>query len=1272
MGSYAFSGNHKLPVKFQSMQSRNFMRFRISQLKQTAMFKIVISLFLLITLYACNQNSEIPFPTDTGQFPAPVKTAIKFGPVVNILWTDKPARLSSVQGNFNYDNLPTVKFDSLGFEAFPTAPEESPINFSKLPAREFNYDSLPTIPLKFKTSLLTAPVIIPIQPPTVKAKKGDIVYDFGGLFTGVGVRRIYKSRDGSTWISSRGKLCRYDGETVTEYTINGLNSNFRDMFEDEHGRFWCASSQDGLFFVDIKSGISRQLSVDQGLPNKFCLSLIADDRHRIWLSTLPDGYQIGAKDDRGAVVILDLTLNTLKIFRESDGLSHNTPTSLIRDKENRIWIGTINNGVNVIDLNKKSISYLRKTEGLLNDSITCVIEDRKGRFWFIGAWGDIAILDGHHGTLKRFTERQGVQRVFTYRVIEDKSGDVWIGSDQGIKVVSADLRYFKVINRGNGLNTNISTQITEDATGQILIGNEIGLNMIKRQGKPVRHVGNAQISTLMEDSHGRVWVGTLDKGIQIVDPGTNLAKLYDRAHGISDDLIQYIVEYHGKVIISTQKGGIEIIDTSLKKIERIGPAQGIAAGNITAIETDNNENIWLAGTNNGLDILDLKNKHVRHIGPGEGLDDSLIIDVKKDLKGQIWFYSYKNGIAIFDIQHKTVKHIVESEFKSLTGAYEDNLLMHDSKGNTWLTSSQNGLFMINPTGDSVTHLSITNGLLNNGMLSIKEHDGKIYAGTRRGLNIITPPKPGSTDNWKIVAFGKTSGIEKTVASYNSDLLRRNGDYWWGDDGITIMSNGDEMGKPAMVPPTYITGLNIFNRRQRFFPNAYKSLKKDDTIWINDGKKDSFYLAANRSGHEESITNVKFDYDSLSGIYQLPVNLQLPYNQNYLQFRFGQRNLGAVDTTWYRYVFEGIDKKWSDRTYENFSENYPNLSPGAYTFRVSSFYDGKWCDPISYSFTILPPWWQTWWAYLLYAAIGTSVLRAYIVYRSRKLRRENKVLEEKVILRTNQLQKSFEDLKATQSQLIQSEKMASLGELTAGIAHEIQNPLNFVNNFSELNKELLAEMNEEIAMGNLEEVKKLAKDIFDNEDKINHHSKRAEGIVKGMLQHSRISNAVKEPADLNKVADEYFRLAYHGLRAKDKSFNATLKTDYDLNIKNINIIPQDLGRVILNLITNAFYAVNEKMNAARAAGNMEYAPTVTVSTRKLANRVEIKVADNGNGIPEKIVNKIFQPFFTTKPAGQGTGLGLSMSYEIVTQGHGGELNAKTTENEGTVFTVSLPI
>ncbi|MEO5582911.1 MAG: ATP-binding protein, partial [Saprospiraceae bacterium] len=430
----------------------------------------------------------------------------------------------------------------------------------------------------------------------------------------------------------------------------------------------------------------------------------------------------------------------------------------------------------------------------------------------------------------------------------------------------------------------------------------------------------------------------------------------------------------------------------------------------------------------------------------------------------------------------------------------------------------------------------------------------------------------------------------------------------------------------------------------------------------------------------------------------------------------------------RYKLEGEDKQ-EDWQYAPgyYSIRYEGLPPGSYRLVLqSSNVSNEFNSPEKIlNIEISPPFWQTWWFRILVAAMGIAIIYSIIQYRSRSLRQRNVLLEEKVMLRTKELKHSLEDLRATQAQLIQSEKMASLGELTAGIAHEIQNPLNFVNNFSEVNKELIDELKGERLRVKGERNETLEEEILNdislNLEKINHHGKRAESIVKGMLQHSRKSTGTKEPTDINALADEYMRLSYHGLRAKDKNFNAEFKVDLDPTLPLVKIIPQDIGRVLLNLFNNAFWAVTEKskskgdLTGLKAGGVFplgiplketppaldSYQPTVTLTTKNLNDHIEIRIADNGPGIPQNIIDKIFQPFFTTKPTGQGTGLGLSLAYDII-KVHGGtitissnyyppggELKVKTKEarpparagsdgddpvgrGEGSEFVIQLPI
>jgi signal transduction histidine kinase/ligand-binding sensor domain-containing protein len=399
--------------------------------------------------------------------------------------------------------------------------------------------------------------------------------------------------------------------------------------------------------------------------------------------------------------------------------------------------------------------------------------------------------------------------------------------------------------------------------------------------------------------------------------------------------------------------------------------------------------------------------------------------------------------------------------------------------------------------------------------------------------------------------------------------------------------------------------------------------------------------------------------------------ELLYKNNSISFNYIAPFFVKENRMQYQTFLEGFDEGWSEWESKT-SREFSSLPFGNYTFRVkarNTFSVAS--EEIAYSFEVLPPWYATWWAYMLYFLGFSLIVYGLVkVQTGRILAREKKKNQERELAQAKEIEKAYEDLKATQSQLIQSEKMASLGELTAGIAHEIQNPLNFVNNFSEVNTELIDEMREELKKGDYEEAIAISKDIKDNQQKINHHGRRADAIVKGMLQHSRSSSNEKEPSNINAIADEYLRLAYHGLRAKDKTFNATLNTNFDKSIGKINIVAQDVGRVILNLITNAFHAVIEKNEQEKDKANSSFKPTVWVATKRIGDTVHVTIRDNGNGVPDKVKDKIFQPFFTTKPSGQGTGLGLSLSYDII-KTHGGKLLLDTTQGEGTTFTITLP-
>jgi signal transduction histidine kinase len=455
---------------------------------------------------------------------------------------------------------------------------------------------------------------------------------------------------------------------------------------------------------------------------------------------------------------------------------------------------------------------------------------------------------------------------------------------------------------------------------------------------------------------------------------------------------------------------------------------------------------------------------------------------------------------------------------------------------------------------------------------------------------------------------------------------------------------------------------------RPFLSSVGFLDEDSIMWYVSAKDLVRYDAKKDKQIDKTfftlIRRIQTETDTLS-LTSFGRDRSLPKRtkgDRFYRFEFAAPYFEEEKKTKYQTYLEGLDAEWGDWNDNTFKE-YTNLSPGPYTFRVRAIaYTGIISEEAVFSFVVLPPWYATWWAYLIYVILLGGMIATIIKWRTQTLKAENRILEERVIDRTKALEKSLTDLKSTQALLIHSEKMASLGELTSGIAHEIQNPLNFVNNFSELSVELADELKEELSKIQIDpsqkvELESIANDIIQNQQKINHHGKRAESIVKGMLQHSRSGSGKKELTDLNALADEYLRLSYHGLRAKDKSFLSDFKADLDPHLPKLEVMPQDIGRVLLNLINNAFYAVNEKKKKLLESGDDSFKPMVKLKTQNLGNCVEISVADNGGGIPEHIKDKIFQPFFTTKPTGQGTGLGLSLSYDIV-KAHGGELKVKS--------------
>ena len=790
------------------------------------------------------------------------------------------------------------------------------------------------------------------------------------------------------------------------------------------------------------------------------------------------------------------------------------------------------------------------------------------------------------------------------------------------------------------------------------------------------------------DRDGIVWCGNWRRnGIYQLNPFSEAVKTYvanpSDPKALSGPLVNEILKAdHGKVWIGTQDSGLNVFDPHMSSFEvlRKNDLPGIRENALLPLAIDSSsQKAWLLSRNDGIYEMDMQTKKCRPVilrdGDGTKFQTHQFHGTCAYKKGFIECIAWqKDTVGVFVPDSNSKQGIFFINSHSNVAQLLVSLPWEHGYGLPTLAQNDHLLFLKadqNPAAN----------------LTFSDYKGK-WVRTSTPLDSILWERVFYNkidDSYWVVTFQKLIHYDKNFRVV-SEYTKRN-----GLPDIPIFSLiFDKHNNVWFNTDRSIFELNIMtgtilrlSEKDGFQPqnfSDYTPVAKDD-----DG---DLYFAVGFYGngfyriHPDKFVSPPssvYLHSILVNDRLLPLttgvnNLQtlsLKYFQNKITIETGVIDYYSKGKNQIRYKLEGLNDAWQYAP-AYYTIRFDGLRAANYKLIVQAASPSNEFNGPEKTLTIIisPPFWETWWFRIFSVVAMVFVVYAIVQQQSRKLKKRNVVLEEKVIHRTKELKHSLEELRSTQTQLIQQEKMASLGELTAGIAHEIQNPLNFVNNFSDVNRELIDELNAERSKPNAERDENLESeilnDIRENEQKINHHGKRADAIVKGMLQHSRASGGHKEPTDINALADEYLRLAYHGIKAKDKLFNAITKTEFDNGVGKINIVPQDIGRVILNLINNAFYAVNEKQKQ----NIPDFEPTVTVTTKKLEDKVLITVADNGNGIPQKIVDKIFQPFFTTKPTGQGTGLGLSLAYDIV-KAHGGEIKVETKEGEGTTFIIHLP-
>ncbi|MGE5106734.1 MAG: two-component regulator propeller domain-containing protein [Sphingobacteriales bacterium] len=1238
----------------------------------------IIFLAVLLLFTQCkNFNDAVPFPGGESEFAQPVSKPFKFSDARPIKWeVVHPDSIKPLtEKKFDFNKLPSKPFDIGEPQPLLKPMDEQKFDWNSLPDTAFNLDRLPTQKLKFKTALLGTPKVIKAGLPNVKQGAARGIMEVGITMGLPGSGRCFMTdNQGQLWIGTDKGLCRYNGENLVIYAADqGLSDdNITSIIEDSQGHVWVGTNNGEVFIIDSHAGLVKQLADTFGRGSSW--GMMMDKEGQIWIVRNGSG-----------IYIINTKKETVKEWSAKEGLLNNGTIKILQDNRNLIWV-TTGAGINVVDIKAGKTKRIKKANGLNSNFFVCLMQDKEDRIW-LGGDGGINIIDLAKGTIKLLWKDQGILPAnFMSGLMQDKEGTIWIGSGNGMAYAfdekSGRIERLKIV-VGAG---NIVYSFLEDKQGQIWMGTvNTGCVFLNRNnGRPGNFskadgLGDNSMWSIKEDGNGNIWIGSRG-GVDIYNPISKTIKHLGKEQGLLNEVnTNLLVDSKGRIWIGGNNSGISIIDIKRGTIKYLGKEQGLSGAAWASLLEDKKAQIWVASTDGEVQIVNPDEKSIKRISNAPELKNNRIDKLAEDSNGEIWIAITGGGVDVIDKDGKTIKNVNTSQklINNLTTTF-----MEDSKGNMWI-GTQKGIDVADLKNNTLTSFTTNEGLASNGIWTLDEKNGNIYVGTSLGLTILTPSLKENNQKpiWKATSYGKSQGLTYVDFAENSSYFSKSGQLWAGVDN-QILTIIDEAKTDTVVLLPYICGINIMDKPQFFYnrDETKNQVKNIDTLWKTD--RESFYPNKELPKDTGYLQKNKIRWNNIEGPYHLPVNLRLPYNQNYLSFNFTGNHISNPDKVKYRYLLEGIDKNWSPASDKNFSENYRDLPPGNYIFKVSSKgMNGLWSAPAEFKFTITPPWWKTWWAYTLYVFFFISIVGIYIQYRSGALKKHNQQLEEKVMNRTNELRKSLNDLREAQNQLIQSEKMASLGELTAGIAHEIQNPLNFVNNFSEISVELADEIKTGINKIEIDPVKKseletIINDLVQNQEKINFHGKRADAIVKGMLQHSRNSSGIKEPTDVNALADEYLRLSYHGLRAKDKSFNSAMIKDFEPNLEKITIVSQDVGRVILNLITNAFYSVTEK----KKLNIPGYEPTVWVTTKKInaspddhvgRGKVEVRVKDNGMGVPQKVMDKIFQPFFTTKPVGQGTGLGLSLSYDII-KAHGGELKLETKEGEGAEFIIQLPV
>ncbi len=1061
----------------------------------------------------------------------------------------------------------------------------------------------------------------------------------------------YQDSQGYIWVGTEDGLNKYDGYTFDIYKFDPTDSTtlsnniVRCIFEDKQNELWIGTDNGLNKFNPSNGSFTRYQNIpgnSSTLSSNIITSITQDNKNEIWIGT------------NNGLNKLDLGSEIFSSFHSVDGNTNSLSSNFISAVyffNNKLWVGTASNGLNQFDIEthlSKRISSSSQS-ALSDNEVSCISSDKKGNLWVGTLNGGVNIISSN-GKISRFNMSNGLSSNSVFTIHEDNFGTMWLGTFGG-GLDALNLLTNKIINyhresqNSESISSNKIYHLFEDKAGTIWISTANGLSFYNRTIAKFTTLkindnddaaSNNSIFSICEDKQGNVWTGSLGSGLNVFSRNENRF-VNEKFPSISNPLLRFsnvfsiTVDKNDIVWIGTSDGLLSYNKTNGSIAEYKTSNGGLSNNYVRCVIEDKSGQLWIGTHGGGIDKLNKdsgKSKIYKKInGDNSSLSSDVVVSIYEDKKGQLWIATYGGGLCLFN--QKTEKFTTfknnPADNKSISSNFIHSIF-EDINGKLWIGTYGGGLNIYDSQKKSFTHYTERDGLPNNIINSIiSDSNNNIWLSTNNGvckLNIHNDQKLLTADSR---TYNIQDGLQNKFNENSSFLGKGGWLYFGGSNGLNVF-HPDSIVDNTVIPPVVITRFYLFEKPARM-----------DTL----------------------ITSKH--------------TLHLNYTQNFFSFEFAALNYLFPDKNRYAYMMENLNDEWTYSGTRRYA-TYTNIDPGEYIFRVKACNnDGVWNETgIAIKITIDPPIWKTKWFIALFALLITGLIFLYIRFRTNSLVKQNVLLEDKVNLRTTELQvknieltKTMDNLKTTQRQLVQSEKMASLGQLTAGIAHEIQNPLNFVNNFSELSVDLITELQEN---NSPDDQKELTETLKQNMEKINFHGKRADSIVKGMLQHSRTSTVEKQPTDINKLVEEFLNLAYHGMRSKDPGFNCTLEKHLGKDVPSIKIISQDISRVILNIFNNAFYAVDERIKS----GESNYIPKVSITTERKSNNIFIKIKDNGCGISKELKDKIFNPFFTTKPTGQGTGLGLSISYDIIVKGHDGDLTVDSVKGEFTEFTISLPL